>query len=64
MMKKRKSTWDKQVVIAETSAAIKAQHTNKIDQEYVDYLNDIDPDLANKYRSLSTRLANLTMVGD
>lgn len=53
---------DKQVVIAETSAADQAQHTNKIDQEYVDYLNDINPDLANNIGY--TRLANLNLMRD
>lgn len=51
---------DKKVVIAETSAADQAQHVNQLDQEYVDYINDIDPELANNIGY--TRLANLNLM--
>lgn len=34
-------------VVAKTSDEDKAQHTNKISQDYVDYINDIDPKLSN-----------------
>ncbi|MDT2756712.1 ABC transporter ATP-binding protein/permease [Enterococcus asini] len=51
---------DKKVVIAETSAADQAQHTNQLDQEYVDYINEIDPKLANNIGY--TRLANLNLM--
>lgn len=38
---------NKKTITAKTSDEDKAQHTNKIDQKYVDYVNDIDPDLSN-----------------
>lgn len=38
---------NKKTITAKTSNEDKAQHTNKIDQKYVDYVNDIDPDLSN-----------------
>ncbi|MGM0123145.1 ABC transporter ATP-binding protein/permease [Enterococcus sp. AZ194] len=38
---------DESTVTAKLSTQDKAQHTNKIDQEYVDYIENIDPKLSN-----------------
>ena len=37
---------DKEVT-AKLSDADRATHINKIDQEFLDYINDIDPELSN-----------------
>lgn len=47
-------------ITAETSAADQAQHVNKLDQAYVDYINDIDPGLSNNIGY--TRLVNLNLM--
>lgn len=38
---------DTKTVTAKTSEEDAAQHVNKLDQDFVDYVNDIDPDLSN-----------------
>lgn len=47
-------------ITAKTSAADQAQHINKLDQSYVDYINDIDPELSNNIGY--TRLVNLNLM--
>lgn len=45
---------------AKTSDADKAQHTNQLDEKYVAYINDIDPELSNNIGY--TRLVNLNLM--
>lgn len=40
----------------------KAQHTNKIDQTYVDYVTDIDPNLSNNIGFTRTTGINLYVM--
>ncbi len=47
-------------VTAKISDADRAQHTNKIDQEYIDYIEDINPDLSNNVGY--TRLVNMNLL--
>lgn len=47
-------------VTAKISDADRAQHTNKIDQEYIDYIENIDPDLSNNIGY--TRLVNMNLL--
>ncbi|MFC0234177.1 ATP-binding cassette domain-containing protein [Vagococcus entomophilus] len=47
-------------VTVKTSASDKAQHTNKIDQKFVDYVNKINPDLSNNIGY--TRLVGMNLL--
>lgn len=47
-------------VTAKISDADRAQHTNKLDQDYVDYIEDIDPTLSNNIGY--TRLVNMNLL--
>ncbi len=47
-------------VTAKTSDADRAQHTNKIDQDFVDYVQAIDPELSNNIGY--TRLVNMNLL--
>lgn len=51
---------DTKEVTAKISEADRAQHTNKIDQEFVDYVKNIDPELSNNIGY--TRLANMNLL--
>src|SRR5699024_2906389 len=50
---------DTKEVVAKTNEADRAQHTNKIDDAYIDYLEDIDPELSNNIGY--TRLAAMNL---
>lgn len=57
----QKATFPKEKeVTAKLSAADLAQHTNKLDQAYVDYINKIDPELSNNIGY--TRLVNMNLL--
>ena len=49
-------------VTAKISDADRAQHTNKLDQKYVDYIENIDPTLSNNIGY--TRLVNMNLLRD
>ncbi len=49
-------------VTAKISDQDRAQHTNKIDQEYVDYIENIDPNLSNNIGF--TRLVGMNLLRD
>ncbi len=50
---------DSKTITAKVSEEDKAQHTNKIDQTYVDYVTDIDPNLSNNIGFTRTTGINL-----
>ena len=50
---------DTKTVTAKISDEDRAQHTNNIDQEYVDYVTSIDPDLSNNIGFTRTTGINL-----
>ncbi|MFV0561190.1 MAG: ATP-binding cassette domain-containing protein [Enterococcus sp.] len=50
---------DTKTITAKLSDEDKAQHTNKISQEYVDYVKDIDPELSNNIGFTRTTGMNL-----
>ncbi len=50
---------DSKTITAKVSEENKAQHTNKIDQTYVDYVTDIDPNLSNNIGFTRTTGINL-----
>jgi putative ABC transport system permease protein len=52
----------KNSVVAKISDEDKAQHTNKINQDYVDYINDIDPKLSNNIGF--TRVVGMNLLRD
>ncbi|MDT2702584.1 ABC transporter ATP-binding protein/permease [Enterococcus dongliensis] len=53
---------NKNKIVAKISDEDKAQHTNKIDQEYVDYINDINPELSNNIGF--TRVVGMNLLRD
>lgn len=50
---------DSQTITAKISDEDRSQHTNKIDQAYIDYVSDIDPDLSNNIGFTRTTGINL-----
>lgn len=50
----------KKEITLKTSDSDKAQHTNKLDQKYVDYIKNIDPKLSNSIGY--TRLVNMNLL--
>ncbi|MBV7389274.1 ABC transporter ATP-binding protein/permease [Enterococcus alishanensis] len=58
-----KGTFPKsQTVTAKISDQDRAQHTNKIDQNYIDYIENIDPKLSNNIGY--TRLVGMNLLGN
>ena len=53
---------DTNEVVAKTSEADLAQHTNKIDEEYIDYIQNINPELSNNIGY--SRLVNMNLFRD
>lgn len=53
---------NKNNIVAKISDEDKAQHTNKINQDYVDYINDIDPKLSNNIGF--TRVVGMNLLRD
>ena len=53
---------DKQKVVAKTSDEDKMQHTNNIDQAYLDYIENIDASLSNNIGY--TRVVNMNLLGE
>ena len=56
----KKAPSERKEVTAKISDADRAQHTNLIDQKFIDYVNHIDPELSNNIGY--TRLVNMNLL--